>query len=115
MKVAVGLSSLALAASLISAVPAASARDGLSTGAAVALGAIGGLAVGGAIGSAAASGPYYPGKPVGYAPPPPPPVYYAPRPVRVYEEVVEPRCYVKRRRFVDEFGDVVMRRERWCD
>jgi hypothetical protein len=116
MRVSAGLSWLVLGASLLSTAPSALARDGLSTGAAVALGAIGGLAIGGAIGSAAASGPYYPGKQVGFAPPPsPPPVYYAPRRVRVYEEVIEPRCYVKRRRFIDEFGDIVIRRERWCD
>jgi hypothetical protein len=102
-------------AALAAPAGSASARDGLSTGAAVAIGALGGLAVGGAIGSAAASGPYYPGKRV-YTAPPPPPVYYAPPPrrVRVYEEV-EPRCYVKRRRYVDEYGDVILRRERWCD
>ena len=109
-----GLCALALAASLAMLPAPASARDGISTGAAVALGAIGGLAIGGAIGSAAASGPYYPGKRV-YTAPPPPPVYYAP-PRRVYvSEEIEPTCFVKRRRYVDEFGDVVIRRERWCD
>ena len=114
MKV-VGVSALAVALSLAMASSPVSARDGLSTGAAVALGAIGGLAIGGAIGSAAASGPYYSGKRV-YTAPPPPPVYYAPPPPRVYvSEEVEPRCFVKRRRYVDEFGDVIIRRERWCD
>ena len=79
----------------------------------MAIGALGGLAVGGAIGSAAASGPYHPGKRV-YAPPPP--VHYAPPPRRVYvTEEVEPRCFVKRRRYFDEFGDMIVRRERWCD
>lgn len=111
----IGITALLIAASAAIAPVPASARDGLSTGAAVAIGAVGGLALGGAIGSAAASGPYYPGKQV-YAAPPPPPAYLPPPPPRVYvSEEVEPRCFVKRRRYVDEFGDVIVRRERWCD
>jgi hypothetical protein len=30
-------------------------------------------------------------------------------------EEVESRCFVKRRRYVDEFGDVIVRRVRICD
>lgn len=109
----VALSGLTVAVS-IALIPAfASARDGMSTGAAVAIGALGGLAVGGVIGSSMASGPYHPGKRVYTAPPP---VYYPPPPrrVHVYEEV-EPRCFVERHRYVNAYGDVIMRRERWCD
>lgn len=87
----------------------------MSPGAAAAIGALGGLAVGGVIGHSMASGPYHPGKRVYTAPPPP--VYYAPPPPRrVYvSEEVESRCFVKRRRYVDEFGDVIVRRVRICD
>jgi hypothetical protein len=87
----------------------------MSPGGALAFGAIGGLAVGGVIGHSIGSGPYYPGKRVYTAPPPPPPVYYAAaRRVYVSEEI-EPRCFVKRRRYVDEFGDVIVRSVRICD
>jgi hypothetical protein len=114
MKRLLGSSLLVLAASLsIISTPVAARDGGLSTGAAVAIGALGGLAVGGAIGSAAASGPYYPGKPV-YSPPPRPVYVAPPRRVHVVEEI-EPRCFVKRRRYVDQYGDVIVRRERWCD
>ena len=89
------------------------ARDGLSPGAAAAVGLLGGLAIGGAVGSAAAN-PYYPGRPV-YSPPPAP-VYHA-RPRTTYVETIEeaPACYLKRRRYVDEFGDVIIRRVRICE
>jgi hypothetical protein len=81
-----GLSALALAA-VLAATPAA-ARDRLSPGAAAALGALGGLAVGGAIAASqapayAAPAPVYVAPAPVYAPPPPPPV------------VVE-RCYTER-------------------
>lgn len=98
----------------VSLAPAPASAE-MSPGAAVAIGALGGLAVGGAIGSAMSSGPYYPGKRV-YAAPPPPPAYLPPPPRRVYvSEEVESRCFEKRRRYVDEFGDVIVRRVRVCD
>ena len=87
---------------LINATVPAAAGDG----AALAAGALGGLALGTVIGSAAA-GPYYPGKPVGIVTPPPP-VY-----VEAYDE--SPACVIKRRRYVDEFGDVTVRRIRVCE
>ena len=97
------------------AVAPAPASAEMSPGAAAAIGALGGLAVGGVIGGAMAQGPYYPGKRV-YTAPPPPPAYYPPPPRRVYvSEEVESRCYVKSRRYVDEFGDVIVRRVRICD
>ena len=112
MRKHVAPAALAVAVSL-ALLPAPASAE-MSPGAAIAVGALGGLAVGGVIGSAMASGPYYPGKRV-YTAPPPPPVYYAPPP-RVYvSEEVESRCFMKRRRYVDEFGDVVVRRVRWCD
>ena len=88
---------------LINATVPAAAGDG----AALAAGALGGLALGTVIGSAAA-GPYYPGKPVGVLSPPPSPVY-----VEAYDE--SPACFIKRRRYVDEFGDVTVRRIRVCE
>lgn len=112
MKVIVGLAAAALAAS-VTLQPAA-ARDGWSPGAAAAVGVLGGLAAGTAIGSAASQPPYYPGRPVGYGPPPPP-AYLPPPPRRVYYEDDAPACYVKRRRYVDEYGDVIIRRERVCE
>ncbi|MBA1157472.1 hypothetical protein [Microvirga mediterraneensis] len=90
---------LALVTGLAAAQPAA-ARDRLSPGAAVALGALGGLAVGAVVGSAVAQ----PQPPVVYRapPPPPPPVYveeaapvYYERPVR---EVYVERCTTERYR-----------------
>ena len=105
------LSVLVLAATLASASLPAQARD-LSPGAAAAIGVLGGMAIGGAIAGSAAQGPYYPGKQVAgpaplYAPPPPRPVY-------VEEEPVED-CYVQRRRYENEYGDVVIRRRRVCE
>ena len=79
----------------------ASARDRLSPGAAVAIGVLGGLAVGGAL----AANSHYPSRPV-----------YAARPRRVYvEPVYERECWTERSRYVDEFGDVVTRRRRVCE
>jgi hypothetical protein len=102
------LAGLILTAAISTTIPA-QAGDG----AAAAAGLLGGLAIGGALGSAAAS-PYYPGKPV-YSPPPRP-VYYSRPPARVYYEADEgPACYTRRRRYVDEFGDVVIRRTRVCE
>ena len=90
---------LTLVTGLAAAQPAA-ARDRLSPGAAVALGALGGLAVGAAVGAAAAQPPAYAPAPVYRAPPPPPAyvesetVYYrpAPPPPPVYVE----RCTTER-------------------
>ncbi len=104
----------ALAVMVSASLAPAPAAAEMSPGGALALGALGGLAVGGVIGHSMGSGPYYPGKRV-YTAPPPAPVYYAP-PRRVYvSEEVESRCFVKRRRYVDEFGDVIVRRVRICD
>jgi hypothetical protein len=113
MKTSATLIALVTVASMAPLAAPAQARDGISPGAAAAVGVLGGLALGGAIGSAAAS-PYYPGKPV-YSPPPAP-VYYG-RPRTTYIETIDeaPACYVKRRRYVDEFGDVVIRRVRVCE
>ncbi|MBB4040957.1 hypothetical protein GGR34_002616 [Microvirga flocculans] len=88
------VAALALVTGLAAAQPAA-ARDRLSPGAAVALGALGGLAVGAAVGAAVAQ----PQPPVVYrAPPPPPePVYVEERRVPVYyERPVRERVYVER-------------------
>ena len=113
MKTNTTLIALITVASLAPLAAPAQARDGISPGAAAAVGVLGGLAPGGAIGSAAAS-PYYPGKPV-YSPPPAP-VYYGHRHTTYIETIDEaPACYVKRRRYVDEFGDVVIRRVRVCE
>ena len=93
----------ALAAATLATAPApAFARDGWNAAAAI-IGAAGGLAVGSAI---ANSNSYYPGKPV----------YIAPRPRPVYVETIDevPACYVKQRRYVNEFGDEVIRRVRVC-
>lgn len=90
-----------LAASVLGATgPSASARDGWSPGAAAAVGVLGGLAVGSAI----ANNSYYPGKPVAVAPRP---VYVAP--------AYEPECFFERRRYVDAYGDVIIRRVRVCE
>ena len=97
---------LALAAilsGLITLTPAAQARDGIGPAGAAALGAIGGLAVGSAI--ASSNNGYYPGQPVYRAPP---------RPVYV-EEDYGPVCHFERRRYVDPYGDVYLRRVRVCE
>lgn len=83
------------------AVPGAQARDGIGPGGAAALGVLGGLAIGGAI--ASSQNAYYPGQRI----------YRAPRPV--YVEDYGPACYVARRRYVDAFGDVYVRRVRVCE
>ena len=107
------VSAAATLVALGSAATPASARDGWSPGTAAAVGVIGGLAAGAAIGSATAR-PYYPGRPV-YAPPPPP-EYLPPPPRRVYyERYREPDCYWRERRYVDRFGDLVVRRTQVCD
>jgi hypothetical protein len=95
----------ALVSGLITLTPAAQARDGIGPAGAAALGAIGGLAVGSAIASSANNG-YYPGQPVYQAPPP--------RPVYV-EEDYGPVCHFERRRYVDAYGDVILRRVRVCE
>ena len=82
--------------------PAAQARDGIGPGGAAALGVLGGLAVGGAI--ASSNNGYYPGRPV----------YRAPGPVYV-EEDYGPVCHFERRRTVDAYGDVYIRRVRVCE
>ena len=87
------------------AAPAAQARDGIGAGGAAALGVLGGLAVGGAIANSQANA-YYPGKPVYVAPPPPGPVY-------VEEE--GPVCHFERRRYRDDYGDLIIRRVRVCE
>jgi hypothetical protein len=85
---------LALVTGLAVAEPAA-ARDRLSPGAAVAIGALGGLAVGAAVGAAVAQ----PQPPVVYRAPPPPPVVYRAPPQPVYvEERPEPVYYERPRR-----------------
>lgn len=97
MKRIVIAAGLAGGLALVAAPASAWDRGGIGPGGAAALGVLGGLAVGGAI---AANNGYYPGRPV----------YGPPRPV-----YVEPDCYVQRRRFVDEYGDVIVRRVRVCD
>jgi hypothetical protein len=97
-------------ATLVSAGTPAQARD-LSPGAAAAVGVLGGLAIGGAIAGGAAQGGYYPGRQVAG----PRPVY-GPPPEPVYVEEAPPvECYVRRRRFENEYGDVTIRRERVCE
>ncbi|MGY2049324.1 hypothetical protein [Methylobacterium sp. JK268] len=81
--------------------PQAQARDGIGPGGAAALGVLGGLAVGGAI--ASANNGYYPGRPV----------YRAPAPVYVEDDAVV--CHFERRRAIDPYGDVVIRRVRVCE
>lgn len=82
---------LALVAGLAAAEPAA-ARDRMSPGAAAAVGALGGLAVGTVLGATIAQQPAYAAPaPVYVAPPPPPPpvVHRAPRrPAYVESETV---------------------------
>jgi hypothetical protein len=95
MKRFAGLCLVALSLSLASA--PASARDG-ENAAAAALGLVGGLAIGAAIASQ-----------------PAPVVVRRAAPVVVEEVYEEPVCVIKRRRYVDEFGDVVVRRVRVCD
>lgn len=92
---------------------AAQARDGFSPGAAAALGAIGGVALGAAIAAPRDEG-YYPGRRI-YAAPPPEPEVVVVRPRRrvVVEEIV-PACHFERRRYENEYGDVTIRRVRVC-
>lgn len=96
-----GLVSMSVALVLaIAAAPSAQAHDDIGPGGAAALGVLGGLAIGGAI--ASSQNQYYPGQRV----------YRAPRPVYVE---AEPDCHLERRRYVDEYGDVIVRRIRVCD
>ena len=97
---------LAATAALALAAPAAQARDGIGPGGAAALGVLGGLAVGSAIGAGAAQGGYYPGRPVAVAPGP----AYGPPPAYVEEE-----CFWRKRRFYDDYGNMIVRRERVCE
>jgi hypothetical protein len=75
-----------VAGSVASAAVPATAGDRLSPGGAVALGALGGLALGAAVAANA--------QPL---PPPPPPVYVERAPRRVYVEPAPRRVYVERR------------------
>lgn len=95
MKRIIGLTLVALA---LAGAPA-QARDGQNA-AAAALGVVGGLALGAAIAS---------------QPPAPVVVHRRAAPVVIEEFEEEPVCVVKRQRFVDEFGDVTIRRTRICD
>ena len=89
MKRVVSLS--VVAAALACVATPASARDGWNAAGAI-LGAAGGFALGSALAA-------------------PRPVYGPPPAVYVEEE---PACYVKVRRYVDEFGDLVVRKVRVC-
>lgn len=82
--------------------PSSQARDGIGAGGAAALGVLGGLAIGGAI--ASSQHQYYPGQRV----------YRAPRPVYV-EEAEAPYCHLERRRYVDAYGDIMIRRVEVCE
>jgi hypothetical protein len=96
------LVSLALVAAIgLSTVPGVQARDGISPGGAAALGVLGGLAIGGAI--ASSQNQYAPGQRI----------YRAPRPV--YVEEYGPECHMERRRYVDAYGDVIIRRVEVCE
>ncbi|GJD97929.1 hypothetical protein [Methylobacterium iners] len=96
-----GIVGITLAAVLtLTALPSAQARDGIGPGGAAALGVLGGLAIGGAI--ASSQNQYYPGQRV----------YRAPRPVYVE---AEPYCHLERRRYVDAYGDVIIRRVEVCE
>ena len=91
------IGSVLIVASMV-ATPAV-ARDGWNAASAV-LGAAGGFALGSAL-----ANPY------------PRPVYVA-RPAPVYVESYEeeaPVCFVRRHRYVNEFGDVTIRRTRVCE
>ena len=96
-----GLVSVTLVALLaVTAVPSAQARDGIGPGGAAALGVLGGLAIGGAI--ASSQNQYHSGQRI----------YRAPRPVYVE---AEPYCHMERRRYVDDYGDVIIRRVEVCE
>lgn len=91
---AAAVAAVALASVVVATASPAEAR--WRGGPAFALGAVGGLALGSALAARPSYGPHY--GYYGYAP-----AYYG------------PSCYVVRRRFVDEFGDVYVRRMRVCD
>lgn len=84
---------LALVTGLVAVQPAA-ARDRMSPGAAAAVGALGGLAVGTIVGATIAQQPAYAAPAPVYAAPPPPP------PARVYVEEPAPVVYERRPRRV---------------
>ncbi len=112
-----GLAALTLAAvAAVGTAPASAQyyykkRNGISPGAAAAVGVVGGLALGVAIaGSRPAYGYAQPS--YGYAPPPPP-AYYAP-PRRVYVQQ-EPECFVRRQRVWVEGWGWETRRVRVCE
>lgn len=111
------LAALAATLALSAAPQAAHARDGISPGAAAALGVLGGVAVGGAIASSQSNEGYYPGRRIYTAPPPVErEVVVVERPRRVVvEEDVGPVCHFERRRRVDEYGEVFFRRVRVCE
>ncbi|MGX7709064.1 hypothetical protein [Methylobacterium sp. Gmos1] len=102
------IASVCVAAAALASVTlagAAPAEAGWRAGPAFALGAVGGLALGSAL--AAGARPAY-----GYAPAPAygyTPVYGG------YAPAYGPDCTIVRRRMVDEFGDVYIRRVRVCD
>lgn len=106
MSLKTALSALLVAATLVPASLPAQARD-MSPGAAAAIGVLGGMAIGGAIAGSAAQSGYYPGRPVAGPAVAPPPVYVEEEPVM--------DCYVQRRRYENEYGDVVIRRRRVCE
>lgn len=92
---------ITLAAMLtLTTLPSAQARDGIGPGGAAALGVLGGLAIGGAI--ASSQNQYHSGQRI----------YRAPRPVYVE---AEPYCHLERRRYVDTYGDVIIRRVEVCE
>lgn len=99
----IAIAALAASIALSAVPPAAQARDGISPGAAAALGVLGGVAVGGAL-AAQSDGGYYPGKRIYSAPPVEREVVVVERRPRriVVEEEVGPVCHFERRRGVDE-------------
>ncbi|AWN46578.1 hypothetical protein DK419_09855 [Methylobacterium terrae] len=102
------IASLCVAAATLASVTlagAAPAEARWRAGPAFALGAVGGLALGSALAAGARPGyGYAPGPAYGYTP-----VYGGP----AYG--YGPDCYTVRRRMIDEFGDVYIRRVRVCD
>ena len=110
------IASVCVAAATVASVTlagAAPAEARWRAGPAFALGAVGGLALGSAI--AAGARPAY-GYGYGYAPAPAygyTPVYGGP--AYGYAPAYGPDCYTVRRRMIDEFGDIYIRRVRVCD
>lgn len=106
------IASLCVAAATLASVAlagAAPAEARWRAGPAFALGAVGGLALGSAIAASARPGyGYATGPAYGYTP-----VYGGP--AYGYAPAYGPDCTTVRRRMVDEFGDVYIRRVRVCD